>query len=91
MSKHTPGPWYVGCEDENTGEIEVVSEDRPYICLVFPGAIDEVTPANARLIAAAPDLLKALKGLSSLYNTDEGCRSVTEYVAALAAIEKAGG
>lgn len=62
MSKHTPGPWYVGREDQNTGEIEVVSEDRPYICLVFPGAIDEVTPANARLIAAAPELLEALIG-----------------------------
>ncbi|WP_312708629.1 hypothetical protein [Stenotrophomonas sp.] len=59
-SKHTPGPWYVGREDENTGEIEVNSDGRPYVCLVFPGAIDEVTPANARLIAAAPELLEAL-------------------------------
>lgn len=56
--KYTPGPWYVGREDENTGEIEVVSDSRPYICLVFSGAIDEVTLANARLIAAAPELLE---------------------------------
>ncbi|WP_447898022.1 hypothetical protein [Stenotrophomonas sepilia] len=63
MSKHTPGPWYVGREDENTGEIEVISDGRPYVCLVLPGAIDEVTPANARLIAAAPDLLIKLTGL----------------------------
>ena len=61
MSKHTPGPWYVGCEDEDTGEIEVISGVRPYVCLVLPGAIDDVTPANARLIAAAPDLLIELR------------------------------
>lgn len=70
MSKHTPGPWYVGRKDENTGEIEVNSDGRPYVCLVFPGAIDDVTPANARLIAAAPDLLAELEMLS---NVVEGC------------------
>lgn len=60
MNKHTPGPWYVGREDEDTGEIEVNSDAHPYVCLVLPGAIDEVTPANARLIAAAPSMLHTL-------------------------------
>lgn len=59
MSGHTPGPWAVGSEDADSGEIEVVSEARPYICLVFAGAIGGTTRANARLIAAAPDGLDA--------------------------------
>lgn len=67
MSKHTPGPWYVGREDENTGEIEVNSDGRPYVCLVLPGAIDEVTPANARLIAAAPELFDFARDYISAY------------------------
>ncbi|WP_313033720.1 hypothetical protein [Stenotrophomonas acidaminiphila] len=53
--KHTPGPWNVGATDAETAEIDVVSEGRPYICLVLPGAVDGRTEANARLIAAAPD------------------------------------
>ena len=58
-SKHTPGPWWIGIETDK-GEVEVVSDDRPYICMVLPGAIDGLTLANARLIAAAPELLEAL-------------------------------
>lgn len=58
MSNHTPGPWFVGetwklrppiyC---NTGEI----------CTTEHGQED--SRANARLIAAAPELLEALKEL----------------------------
>ena len=59
--KHTPGPWNVGATDAETAEIDVVSEGRPYICLVLPGAVDGRTEANARLIAAAPELLMALR------------------------------
>ncbi|KRG65195.1 hypothetical protein ABB26_05160 [Stenotrophomonas humi] len=56
-NKHTPAPWSVGATDPDTAEIEIVSEGRPYICLVLPGAVDGRTEANARLIAAAPELL----------------------------------
>jgi hypothetical protein len=85
MSKHTPGPWNVGHEDENTGEIEVISDGRPYVCLVLPGAIDEVTPANARLIAAAPELLEALQRL------DKNGHTQATWEFALRAIAKATG
>lgn len=47
--------------------------------------------ANARLIAAAPELLAALCDLLVLYETDEGCMSTPEYVAGRAAIRKATG
>lgn len=86
MSKHTPGPWNVGHEDENTGEIEVISDGRPYVCLVLPGAIDEVTPANARLIAAAPELLEALQRLVDAVDPES-----TGWGEAVAVIAKATG
>lgn len=63
MSKHNSGPWSIGAVDPDTGEIEVTSEGRPYICMVLPGALPDRTCANARLIAAAPELLEASRML----------------------------
>lgn len=59
-AKHTPGPWAVA------GRL-IVSAKHGSI-----GAVDDGQPnveANARLIAAAPDLLAALK---ALYGTEPG-------------------
>lgn len=63
MSKHTPGPWiYIG-----NGDIVARSENycggEKDIASVFLTANDE-DEANARLIAAAPELLEALQNLS---------------------------
>jgi hypothetical protein len=64
MSKHTPGPWHqVGAW------VEVAGDDTPDICTCNPEAIGQVhlkwdwetVQANARLIAAAPDMLVALR------------------------------
>ena len=41
------------------------------------------------LIAAAPELLEALQEILALYEHDEGCREITEYKRAKAAISKA--
>ena len=57
MTQHTPGPWEV-----RTGEFIKDSEGKAIAyCQSSNGTrnVDEVH-ANARLIAAAPDLLKAL-------------------------------
>lgn len=67
---HTPGPWAVGGESGNDGEAEeIVAADRT-ICWTADtftdeegAAITDEDRANARLIAAAPELLAACKYL----------------------------
>lgn len=54
VGKHTAGPWVAEPADDS-GEVAIVSDARPYICTVHAGAIAGMTEANARLIAAAPD------------------------------------
>lgn len=67
MSTHTPGPW---CALNAglvvaAGDVKVAQADRA----------NAYTEANARLIAAAPDLLAALKAILNVDNppvTDPG-------------------
>lgn len=60
MSKHTPGPWLVdGVEIRATD-----SHESESICEMSPGFSD----ADASLIAATPDLLKALEAAVSDYD-----------------------
>ena len=68
MSNHTPGPWRVGQqsdEDLFCGFPEIVgtraSGRRCVVARANPNLInDDESHANARLIAAAPDLLESL-------------------------------
>ncbi len=59
MSKHTPGPWKVGGPTGFRNQCAI----EPSICAVY-GAGAELE-ANAQLIAAAPDLLAALKAIAA--------------------------
>lgn len=96
MSNHTPGPWHI----ERGTSVYVRADDAHHIgpiCsmrsrLDYPGMdpiVAETCDANARLIAAAPELLAALEAL-----VDEpqplGIDRAT-YQAALRAIAKATG
>ena len=58
--QHTPGPWRVNmdCEDAFLGKISVEAGNSYYIAQVDEGRSQL---ANARLIAAAPELLEALE------------------------------
>ena len=68
MSKHTPGPWTI--TEENNGHLEIKGQQR-YVALLFrvndldcdPAETPdrEEAQANARLIAAAEDMLEVLK------------------------------
>ena len=57
--KGTPGPWVVG---GNEGNKLSVNADPYFVALVDEGNSQE---ANARLIAAAPELLEALQDLQA--------------------------
>lgn len=97
MSTHTPGPWKVHpYRNGKIGPYNMAIDVGPagrmvaQICGEFekPVAGDEAE-ANARLIAAAPDLLTALKAL--VIATDGHPGSVRQRDEARAAIAKAEG
>ena len=77
MSKHTPGPWNVErCTDEwfretNHGE-RIVSVNKATYFVAAVEGYGEESVANARLIAAAPDLLAALQNI--MQDASEGGR-----------------
>lgn len=59
MNKHTPGPWTVNAYNEiESGAVRICSVDIEETNAGLNGGEGQ---ANARLIAAAPDLLEALK------------------------------
>lgn len=64
MSKHTPGPWSIQRQNPSptTGEWMVAGKSPGYLAEVRDCGSGPVE-ANARLIAAAPDLLEALEAL----------------------------
>lgn len=95
MSKHTPGPWKAGKE--------LSSRSSEWLIAMDCGdrgrgiAIAETVPAtgrelaNARLIAAAPELLEALQNLMTRVQYDKDAKHwfTDEQKAARAAIAKA--
>ena len=101
MSDHTPGPWKVETSSWDFTEYWTVeTEDGVEICMeptdfaaYESGAF--ITPggevANARLIAAAPDLLDACRQLICALETDDPNELACGIFSADAAIAKAKG
>lgn len=78
-TQHTPGPWRF---EESTKTIRAVPQNYWLATMdSWDGAVDH--EANARLIAAAPDLLEALEEMVE--------ESINREVKARAAIAKARG
>ena len=68
MSAHTPGPWRVGCFDIVLGpnnETVADCERTPFKERPAPPTLEDM--ANARLIAAAPELLDACRVALSVF------------------------
>jgi hypothetical protein len=89
MSKHTPGPWFV----ESHGRYRVASITSTTGIYADAPPLMQTAP-DARLIAAAPDLLDALKRISEFRLQDfmGPCHMAMECVAvAKSAIAKAEG
>ena len=72
MSKHTPGPWSTvrGAGDSET---PAYVQDRNGMLLAYcdvlsdPNLPESVGEANARLIAAAPEMLEALEMVAAAF------------------------
>ena len=93
---HTPGPWFAKREGFSTVYIE--GRIRPGVLQEIAAcgpteAGPETQEANARLIAAAPELLLALQSLMNLFEQHEQAAHTTSPVGdyARAAIAKATG
>lgn len=87
--KHTSGPWDVfGAQDSSSDKwraLTVSQASMPFMRVCFmPSDGTETIMANARLIAAAPELLEALKGVVRVAD-----RQTDEFDAARVAIAKA--
>lgn len=80
--KGTPGEWHVMRGD-------VLDKNGRMVALIEGFCSGKSEIYDAKLIAAAPDLLEALQEIVFLYEHDEGCRELTEYKRAKAAISKA--
>jgi hypothetical protein len=81
MTAHTPGPWQY--QETSDAYTHIVRADRRFLCQLRQDPSGEAE-ANARPIAAAPDLLAALKNAVALHE-------VFSVEAARAAIAKAEG
>lgn len=78
MSKHTPGPWILGgCSGR------MITTPSGYRGDGFIADVD--TKANAQLIAAAPDMLEALKQVAE--HEDAGCYDMKKVLSAIAKAE----
>jgi hypothetical protein len=98
---HTPGPWTL-MEFNSTSyrrQLEVVrdvpNESVAHVCTINEDLINNEAAHNARLIAAAPELLSALKAMVASYDgIRDGLTSnvvLEKLAAADAAIAKAEG
>lgn len=89
MSKHTTGPWRYEAYSEGSKFMKIYCHNSKYEGDNLRGYCGE---ANARLIAAAPDLLEALQAIvKSLADQDEEglIEHSKQMIAARAAIAKA--
>ncbi len=103
MSAHTFGPWVARRVDQQEWEIDAPKGDQTigysswcglvsvYGCNDFPDAGGAVAEANARLIAAAPELLEAcIQAEAAIAGLDfDGCPEALAVIRA--AIAKAEG
>ena len=103
MSKHTPGPWSVGEVSHKKQRVDIDSLHadqtlghqtwrglaRAYGCEDMPAEGTAAMLANARLLAAAPELLEALQSVLDNCLDSEGLCAA--HAKARAAIAKATG
>ena len=88
-AQHTPGPWKICAKSDTI----IRDQDGKLLAATMPDFPD-YSKANARLIAAAPDLAAALAALVTLADDPESCEGSLDADRALdaarAALARAG-
>lgn len=87
-TKHTPSQWY---SDEKDEQFVIVRTDNKIIYCIEDYEVNEEDRANARLIAAAPELLEACKSLLHDLKSDPYVLTPKTINKARSAINKAEG
>lgn len=73
MSKHTPGPWFHYDDTPRRIHGHEIAATGKTVARIYCTKGDEAEDAaNARLIAAAPDLLEALEWIVNNHFSDPG-------------------
>ena len=82
MNNHTPGPWVLLAEPHATiviASAEPRIDDRAFGVAIIPHHEEqnriswEIKESNARLIAAAPDMLEALQSVAAWNEHEDAC------------------
>ena len=99
MSKHTPGPWewygpnlLCGGERQSENILNSADDGRPYghhAALIEHHWDGGVAKANSRLIAAAPDLLEALRSIADCCDEEHAARDYASRQAEIRGIARA--
>lgn len=84
MNKHTPGPWY------SKGSV-IGAKPRLVIAHVSSVCEEVDEQANARLIAAAPDLLETLRDIVGMLTDANDMRADALHAARTAIMRATGG
>ena len=95
MSKYTPGPWKYNLNLVGPTKGLIVEEDGSTVVEIRTNVMDSRFAHNARLIAAAPELLDAAKLIRSRHIAkareanfaDCGCEDCCPFKAAIAKAE----
>lgn len=88
MAEHTPGPWSIDQYGTVSGPDGRIITINGVASVCSPGPWQNVAKANARLIAAAPDLLAALVAVLDTSGA-RGTYHALKYVEAVDAAEAA--
>ena len=85
-TKHTPGPWELGLVSGAECAVQTTTYPKRTIAILDDGIVGHRNPENARLIAAAPDMLEALKSALEHFSEELPIHGIVKR-----AIEKAEG
>jgi hypothetical protein len=76
---HTQGPWYI--TDEGSQIVVQTFSDHPTGTLARIYRADKLAHSDARLIAAAPEMLEALQSLTHPMASDEDLQNALAVIA----------